>query len=124
MYYWQVGRFFRDLELRAQFVPLLYEQFRADPSSYEAFFGLNRDLLPTVATRTANVPRLRRFARPVRIIFGAADPYLNAGVARRFHDLLPTSELFLLPGARHYVQLDEPAQVAQLILGVSARRSS
>jgi haloalkane dehalogenase len=124
MYYWQVGRFFRDPELRAQFVPLLYEQFRADPSSYEAFFGLNRDLLSTVASRTANVPRLRRFARPVRIIFGAADPYLNAGVARRFHDLLPTSELFLLPGARHYVQLDEPAQVAQLILGASARRSS
>jgi pimeloyl-ACP methyl ester carboxylesterase len=124
MYYWQVGRFFRDPEVRAQFVPLLYEQFRADPSSYEAFFGLNRDLLPTVASRTANVPRLRRFARPVRIIFGAADPYLNAGVARRFHDLLPTSELFLLPGARHYVQLDEPAQVAQLILGASARRSS
>jgi pimeloyl-ACP methyl ester carboxylesterase len=93
-------------------------------TSYEPFFGLNRDLLPTVASRTANVPRLRRFARPVRIIFGAADPYLNAGVARRFHDLLPTSELFLLPGARHYVQLDEPAQVAQLILGASARRSS
>jgi pimeloyl-ACP methyl ester carboxylesterase len=57
-------------------------------------------------------------------IFGAADSYLNAGVARRFHDLLPTSELFLPSGARHYVQLDEPAKVAQLILGVSARRSS
>jgi pimeloyl-ACP methyl ester carboxylesterase len=37
-------------------------------------------------------------------------------VARHFHQLLPTSELFLLEGARHYVQLDEPAAVARLIL--------
>jgi len=37
-------------------------------------------------------------------------------VARRFHELFPTSELFLLEGARHYVQLDEPQQVARLIL--------
>jgi haloalkane dehalogenase len=42
-------------------------------------------------------------------------------VARRFHQLLPTSELFVLPGARHYVQLDEPQQVAQLILAVPER---
>jgi hypothetical protein len=51
-------------------------------------------------------------------VFGASDPYLNKRVARRFHELLPTSELFLLPGARHFVQMDEPEQVAQLILTV------
>jgi haloalkane dehalogenase len=52
----------------------------------------------------------------VRIIFGASDPYLNVEVARRFHELFPTSELFLLPGARHFVQIDEPEQVAHLLL--------
>jgi pimeloyl-ACP methyl ester carboxylesterase len=51
----------------------------------------------------------------VRIIFGARDPYLNKGVARRFHRLFPTSELFLVPG-RHYVQVDQPQRVANLIL--------
>jgi haloalkane dehalogenase len=119
MYHWQVGRFVRDPEVRAEFVPLLYQQFTASPSTHEAFFALNQDLLPTVVSRTAATPRLRRFTRPVRIIFGAADPYLNSGVARRFHELFPTSELFLLPDARHYVQLDEPQQVAQLILTIS-----
>jgi haloalkane dehalogenase len=54
--------------------------------------------------------------QPVRVVFGAADPYLNPRVARGFHGLFPTSELFLLPDARHYVQLDEPRQVARLIL--------
>jgi haloalkane dehalogenase len=118
LYRWQVGRFFHDPRVRDEFLPLLYGQFATRPSAHEAFFGLNRDLLPTVASRTANIPRLRRFPRPVRIIFGAADPYLNPRVARRFHELLPTSELFLLDGARHYVQMDEPRQVARLTLAV------
>jgi haloalkane dehalogenase len=116
MYRWQVGRFFRDPEVREQFLPLLYRQFTVSPSAHEAFFGLNRDLRSAVAAGTAALPRLRRFARPVRIVFGAADPYLNTRVARRFHASLPTSELFLLDGARHYVQLDEPQEVARLIL--------
>jgi haloalkane dehalogenase len=59
---------------------------------------------------------MRAFGRPVRIIFGEADPYLNADVARHFHGLFPNSELFLLPEARHFPQLDEPEQVVRLIL--------
>jgi haloalkane dehalogenase len=116
MYQWQVGRFFRDAEVRDQFVPLLYQQFDATPSARPAFFRLNEDLLPTIRSRTKEIPKLREFRRPVRIIFGDADPYLNEGVARRFHELFPGSELFLVPGARHFVQMDEPAQVARLIL--------
>jgi pimeloyl-ACP methyl ester carboxylesterase len=116
MYRWQIARFFRDPKVGEEFLPLLYQQFAASPSAHEAFFGLNRDLRSALAAGTAKVPWLRRFGRPVRIVFGAADPYLNAGVARRFHQLFPTSELFLLPDARHYVQLDQPQQVARLIL--------
>lgn len=52
----------------------------------------------------------------MRIIFGASDPYLNQGVAQKFHELFPASELFLLPNARHFVQMDEPEEVARLIL--------
>jgi haloalkane dehalogenase len=52
----------------------------------------------------------------VRIIFGDSDPYLNKGVAQKFHELFPGSDLFLLSGARHFVQMDEPQEVARLIL--------
>jgi len=116
MYQWQVGRFFRDAEVRNQFVPVLYQQFDATPSARPAFFRLNEDLLPTIRSRTKEIPKLSEFRRPVRIIFGDADPYLNEGVARRFHAFFPASELFLVPGARHFVQMDEPAEVARLIL--------
>jgi haloalkane dehalogenase len=116
MYWWQVGRFMRDAAARDEFVPLLYQQFTATPSTQPAFFRLNQDLPVTVRDRTTRIPQLNAFRRPVRIIFGASDPYLNTGVARRFHELFPTSDLFLVPGARHYLQVDEPEQVAQLLL--------
>lgn len=115
-YWWQVGSFIRDADVRRHFVPLLYQQFDATPSARPAFFRLNEDLLSAVRSRNANIPRLQGFRRPVRIIFGDADPSLNVGVARAFHEFFPESELILIPGARHFVQLDEPEQVARLLL--------
>ena len=124
MYWWQVGRFFRDAEVRDQFVPLLYQQFDATPSTRPAFFSLNEDLLPTIRAGTKMASKLKEFKRPVRIIFGDVDPYLNKGVAQRFHELFPASDLFLLPGARHFVQMDEPEGVAHLILSLPTVGSS
>src|SRR5262245_47207039 len=124
MYWWQVGRFIRDADVRREFVPLLYRQFDATPSARPAFFRLNEDLLPMVRSRAQMIPRLKEFRRPVRIIFGDADPSLNSGVARTFHEFLPGSELFLIPGARHFVQLDEPEQVARLILAMPGPEST
>ena len=118
VYRWQVGGFIRDADVRREFVPLLYQQFDATPSALPAFFRLNVDLLPAVRSRNEMIPRLKEFRRPVRIIFGDADPSLNAGVARTFHEFFPESELFLLPGAQHFVQLDEPEQVGRLILAM------
>src|SRR6266487_3987692 len=120
MYRWQVGRFFRDAEIRNQFVPLLYQQFDATPSTRPAFFRLNEDLLSTIRSRSQTAFKLKEFPRPVRIVFGGADPYLNRGVAQKFHELFPGSDLFVLPGARHFVQMDEPEQVASLILSTPA----
>ena len=119
MYWWQVGGFMRDAGVREEFLPVLYRQFTVTPSAQPAFFRLNEDLLFTVRDRTKRIPQMQAFQRPVRIIFGAKDRYLNRGVARRFHELFPTSDLFLLPDANHFVQIDEPEEVAHLLLSVS-----
>jgi pimeloyl-ACP methyl ester carboxylesterase len=116
-----VGRFISDPNDRQEVVAELYEQFRAERP---AFFSLNADLLGTTISRRKRFAKLRSFSRPVRIAFGAADPYLNTGVAKRFHRLFPTSDLFLLPNARHYVQIDAPAEVARLILSVPTSQPS
>ncbi len=116
LYMWQVGRFMRDEPARKQMLAQLYPSFNR---SREAFWSLNNDLLKTILSRVSQHEKLRAFSRPVRIIFGDDDPYLNRDVARRFHALFPGSELFLVPTARHYVQVDEPQKVAQLILAPS-----
>jgi len=115
MYRWQVGRFFRDEATREEFLPVLYAQFEREPSARGAFFGLNEDLLPTLRERKTRVSALREFERPVRIVFGGADPYLNANVAREFAGLFPKAELHVIPSARHFVQMDEPERVANEI---------
>jgi pimeloyl-ACP methyl ester carboxylesterase len=112
LFAWQVGGFVRDPEVRAALVAQLYQDF---PPARPAFWRLNEDLLGTVISRQRRVPDLRRFTPPVRVIFGARDRYLNARVARRFAALFPNSELHLLEDAGHYVQVDEPARVADLI---------
>jgi haloalkane dehalogenase len=121
LYFWQVGAFFRDDGPREEFLPQLYAQFAQKPSAIPAFVTLNRDLGNSMQANTKRVLELFLFDGPVRIIFGASDPYLNAGLARDFHNVFPTSDLFLLPTARHYVQMDEPARVAHLILTARTR---
>jgi haloalkane dehalogenase len=113
LYTWQVGRFIQDPEIRDRLVPQLYEQFLP---ARPAFWRLNDDLLTTVFTRRRRIPELLRFASPVRVIFGARDRYLNPRVARNFATLFPNGELHLLDQAGHYVQVDQPQQVADLIL--------
>ncbi len=64
LYEWQVGGFIRDDEVREEFVPLLYRQFEARPSSIEAFVKLNADLNAAVLANTQRAPQLRVLPRP------------------------------------------------------------
>lgn len=111
LFRWQVGRFMSDPDVRRRTLDRLWPGFRR---SVKAFASLNRDLIPAVAENTSRLAEAAAFDRPVRIVFGARDEYLNPGVARDFDALFPRSDLFLLP-ARHYVQVDRPADVARLI---------
>ena len=86
-----------------------------------AFFGENAVLKDEVAKRAAMEPRLKAFGRPVEIVFGEDDQYLNTGVAEEFHRLFPRSEVHLVSHAAHYVQLDAPSAVSTEILAASAR---
>jgi haloalkane dehalogenase len=113
-YTWQVGGFIQDPSIRAELVPQLYEQ---SVPALPAFWSLNDDLLTAVGGRRRRISDMRRFSPPVRVIFGARDRYLNPRVARSFASVFPNSDLHLLDNAGHYVQVDEPNRVADLILG-------
>jgi pimeloyl-ACP methyl ester carboxylesterase len=113
LFTWQVGQFIQDPAIRAPFVAMLYEQFHA---ARPAFWRLNEDLLGTVIRGTRRTKLLRGFTPPVRVVFGAKDRYLSPRVARSFAELFPHSDLHLLPNAGHYVQVDDPRRVAELVI--------
>lgn len=108
----QMARFISTEELRSPFQKILgHQSLMIRP----AFYGLNRVLLDEIEKRKHMTSRLSVFKPPVRIIFGNDDPYLNAGVAKEFHKLFPNSELFLVKNGGHFVQVDKPRRVADLL---------
>jgi pimeloyl-ACP methyl ester carboxylesterase len=60
-------------------------------------------------------PLLGLMRTPVRIIWGEKDAWLDPAFARRLHDLLPESDLKLIPEAGHFVMEDSPDQVARAL---------
>jgi pimeloyl-ACP methyl ester carboxylesterase len=108
----QVSRFFSREAPRHIYLPV----FEHDISTANAgLVGLTATLLVTARDRAANVPRMQAYPRPVLVAFGADDPFLNPTVARGFAAVFPGSRLELIRDAGHYVQLDQPGRVAELI---------
>lgn len=104
----QVSRFFVDADQASVFLPL-FERYAL--STGTGIFALTATLVQTLMARAAEVPRMKGFARPVTVAFGADDPYLNVATAEAFATTFPLSKLELLQGAGHYVQLDAPDKV-------------
>jgi haloalkane dehalogenase len=108
----QVTKFFSNNAAREKYLSIVTH---GASNIRPAFFSSTSVLWPEIEARNAQVPRMQQFKKPVHIIFGADDPYLNSGVATEFKRLFQASSLHLLPGAGHYVQLDQPAQVGLIL---------
>lgn len=106
----QLARFFSNAAVRDAYTPIITN---ASVSMRSAFFSSTSVLWQELEARRAVVPRLRLFTRPVHIIFGQDDPYLNPRVAREIAALFPNSSLTLVQNAGHYVQLDQANVVGQ-----------
>ena len=115
LYHWQVGKFINDPNTREKYVPILSAQFKQKDSAQNAFFRLNEDLITTVKRSTGKIPLLKKFDKPVLIIFGGLDKYLNVGVAHEFNKIFPNSTLRIIENASHFVQLDAPDKIAEII---------
>lgn len=113
----QVSEFLVNPEMRDIYTKIFGHQALA---IRPAFLGLTAVWQEEVETRAARLPELRSLQVPAKIIFGTADPYLTADLAREFHGLLPNASLHLIENAGHYVQLDDAEAVAQAILAPQA----
>jgi pimeloyl-ACP methyl ester carboxylesterase len=61
--------------------------------------------------------RLARFTKPVLILWGTADRFFKIALAERLAAAFPEAQLVRIDGARTFVPLDEPDQVADEIAG-------
>lgn len=108
----QVGEFFSDADAKAKYLPV----FEASIGKARAgLIGLTGALQSIVIARNGELDRMRAFSRPVTVAFGKDDPFLNVKVAQDFAQVFQGSKLVLIPSANHYVQLDQPDSVIDVI---------
>jgi haloalkane dehalogenase len=108
----QLNQFISTASVREKFVPIFVHD-----GAYmrPAFFSSVSYLWGEIAVRNQAVPKMRAFDKPVQIIFGENDPSLNPGVAADFQKVFKNSKLTMIKDAGHYVQLDKPEAIADLI---------
>jgi pimeloyl-ACP methyl ester carboxylesterase len=95
--------------------PLISENFIAQPSSGPAFVQMAGQFFDAHAQNGKRLPELKTLDVPVKLIWGQFDPYITVAVAERRKSQLKHPSLTLVP-AGHWLQVDEPEQVAKAML--------
>ncbi len=117
VYRWQVGQVWPGWT--ADFDRLLrmfHAVFRHSRTARRAFHTINNEIVGQIEANQRSLETLTALHTPTLILWGARDPYLKPAVARQFHRLLPRSELHMVSGAGHFVQLQAPDEMADRIL--------
>jgi len=118
---WQQQRFREALpeNQRAHFNsfigPLIRDNFVIQPGAGPAFVQLAAQFFAEHARNTQHLPELKTIDVPVKLIWGKYDPYIAVAVAERRLSQLKNASLTVIP-AGHWLQSDEPAQVARAML--------
>jgi haloalkane dehalogenase len=95
--------------------PLISENFIAQPSAGPAFVQLAAQFFDEHARNAKRLPELVTLDIPVKLIWGRYDPYITVAVAERRQSQLKNASLTVIP-AGHWLQADEPAEVAKAML--------
>jgi haloalkane dehalogenase len=87
------------------------------PDALAAIRAWTGALFGALADQDARIAsgRLAALDVPVLLVYGAADEYLNPGLARHLAGLFGRAELHLVDGASHWPQADQPETVAQIL---------
>jgi haloalkane dehalogenase len=100
--------------------PLISENFLAQPGSGPAFVQLAAQFFDAHTQNAKRLPELKALDVPVKLIWGQFDPYITVAVAERRKSQLKHSSLTVVP-AGHWLQIDEPQQVATAMLSEAWR---
>jgi haloalkane dehalogenase len=118
---WQQQKFYDALpeaqkpHFQAFLGPLIGQNFLAPPSSGPAFMQLAAQFFDALAQNAKRLPELKALDVPVKLIWGQFDPYITVAEAERRKSHLKHASLTIVP-AGHWLQIDEPQQVASAML--------
>jgi haloalkane dehalogenase len=118
---WQAQKFSEPLPpaQRAHFseflAPLVADNFIKQPSSGPAFVQLAGQFYQELRRNSGRLPLLAALDIPVKVIWGALDPYLGVALGEERASRFKKSSFHSLP-AGHWVQSDLPERVAQELL--------
>jgi len=100
----------------AEFImPLVADNFIKQPSSGPAFMQLAGDFYEELRRNSARLPLAAALDLPVKVIWGVHDPYLGAALGEELASRFKNSSFHPVP-AGHWLQSDQPEQVAQELL--------
>ena len=94
---------------------IIDNNFRQRPSASPAFAQMTYQLWDEVAPNTARLADFRRSDVPLLLIWGKSDPYLHVTVAEYMRSQARNAAIHVLE-AGHWPQIDEPADVARIML--------
>lgn len=123
---WQKQKFLGELpeaqkpHFSAFLGPLISENFLAQPGSGPAFVQLAAQFFDALAQNAKRLPEVKALDVAVKLIWGQFDPYINVAVAERRKSQLKRVSLTVVP-AGHWLQIDEPEQVAAAMLSEAWR---
>jgi haloalkane dehalogenase len=100
--------------------PLISENFLAQLGSGPAFVQLAAQFFDAHTQNAKRLPELKALDVPVKLIWGQFDPYITLAVAERRKSQLKHPSLTVVP-AGHWLQIDEPQQVAVAMLSEAWR---
>jgi haloalkane dehalogenase len=103
--------------------PLIGENFLAQPSSGPAFAQLAAQFFDAHIQNAKRLPDLKALDLPVKLIWGQFDPYITVAVAERRKSQFKHASLTVIP-AGHWLQVDEPRQVADAMLSEAWRAAA
>jgi haloalkane dehalogenase len=95
--------------------PIIDNNFRQRPSAGPAFAQLTYQYSDEIAANTARLADFRRSDVPLLLIWGKSDPYLHVTVAEYMRSQARNAAIHVLE-AGHWPQIDEPADVARIML--------
>jgi pimeloyl-ACP methyl ester carboxylesterase len=95
--------------------PLISDNFTARHGAGPAFVQLAAEFFDEHARNAKHLTALKTLDIPVKLIWGQYDPYITLAVAERRRSQLRKASLTVIP-AGHWLQADEPAQVAKAML--------